>query len=191
MSYSREHEGTRWRKLKPPHFAAYLAAAVFTPSPIPPIAAADPVTVESLRYYHHCIDGLQDLLNVCRRILLTAHGTRQWVGPTRKQEGQLSTTMHTHLSDFLAGYVVSLGRDATSAPHIAKRLTDMATSMVGWEADALECLYRDIALWFDAGLDEPDVAARLAEFPIPAEPLPRDRRRAVHRLGTLPRTAVR
>lgn len=80
----------------------------------------------------------------------------------------MSTTMHAHLSEFLTGYVAGLGRDAAPAPSVAKRLTDMARGLPEWEAEALECLYRDIALWFDAGLGEGDVAVRLAEVPVPA-----------------------
>ncbi|EKV26629.1 hypothetical protein C882_2256 [Caenispirillum salinarum AK4] len=78
----------------------------------------------------------------------------------------MTTTMHAHLSDFLAGYVAGLGRDA--APAVARRLDDMARRLPEWEAEALECLYRDIALWFDAGLTQDRVAARLADVHAPA-----------------------
>lgn len=74
----------------------------------------------------------------------------------------MTSTMHANLSGFLADYIVRLGRDA-APDDVASRLQDISRHLPEWEEDALECLYRDIALWFDAGLPSARIAERLAD----------------------------
>lgn len=72
----------------------------------------------------------------------------------------MTTPMHGHLTEFLTGYIAHLGRKAE--PPVSRHLEDMASRLPEFDAETLESLWCDIALWLDEGLRETDVTERLA-----------------------------
>lgn len=66
----------------------------------------------------------------------------------QSKEARLMTTpMHGHLTEFLTGYIAHLGRKAE--PPVSRHLEDMASRLPEFDAETLESLWCDIALWLD------------------------------------------